>query len=76
MEKSPYSKCSRCGGNMIHESFLGPTERFTGFRCLICGEVIDPIILQNRWLMKAGNVMMIPDERAAVRCDLSKMMRQ
>jgi hypothetical protein len=63
MGKSPFSRCSRCGGNMIHESFFGPNEQFTGLKCIICGEVIDPVILRNRELMKAGHVMILPKER-------------
>ena len=63
MEKSPYSKCSRCGGNMVPESFFGRDEQFMGLKCVICGEVIDPVILQNRQLMKAGYVMILPKER-------------
>ena len=62
MNKSPYSRCSRCGGKMMYESFLGPYEEFTGFKCVICGEVIDPIILQNRQLMKEGCIV-IPKEQ-------------
>ncbi len=65
MGKSPYSRCSRCGGNMVHESFFGPNEQFTGLKCVICGEVIDPVILQNRELMRTGNVMMLLKERGA-----------
>lgn len=63
MGKSPYSRCSRCGGNMVHESFFGPSEQFRGLRCVICGEVIDPVILQNRELMRTGRVMALPNER-------------
>ena len=63
MNKSPYSRCSRCGGKMVHESFLGPYEQFIGLKCVICGEVIDPIILQNRQLMKDSCMLTIPKER-------------
>jgi hypothetical protein len=63
MEKSPYSRCSRCGGNMVHESFFGPNEQFTGLKCVICGEVIDPVILQNRELMRTGHLMSFLKER-------------
>jgi hypothetical protein len=65
MEKSPYSRCSRCGGNMVHENFFGPSEQFSGLKCVFCGEVIDPVILQNRQLMKTGHVMLLPKERRA-----------
>ena len=54
MNKSP--RCVRCGGKMVYES-LGPYEQFTGLKCIICGEVIDPVILQNRRLMKDGLIM-------------------
>jgi hypothetical protein len=65
MGKSPYPRCSRCGGNMVHESFFCLVEQFTGLKCVICGDVIDPVILQNRQLMKAGQVMILPKERGA-----------
>ena len=65
MEKSPYSRCSRCGSNMVQESFFGPSEQFTGLKCVFCGEVIDPVILQNRELMKAGHAFILPKERGS-----------
>ena len=45
--------CSRCAGLMvIEESFDSMTGRadvdFQVKRCVQCGEVIDPVILQNR----------------------------
>ncbi len=45
--------CSRCAGLMvIEESFDSMTGRahvdFQVRRCVQCGEVIDPVILQNR----------------------------
>lgn len=50
---------------MVQESFFGLDEQFTGLKCVICGEVIDPVILKNRQLMKAGHVMILPKERRA-----------
>ncbi|HBH87671.1 MAG TPA: hypothetical protein DDY17_08755 [Syntrophaceae bacterium] len=44
-------KCLRCGGLMIYEEFYNPQESFSGLKCLICGEAIDPIILENRKLI-------------------------
>jgi len=45
--------CPRCGGLMIGERFYDfrdDTGRiyFRGMRCLICGEILDPKILENR----------------------------
>jgi len=41
-------KCHRCGSVMIREMFYGPHEHFLGWKCIFCGEIIDPVILQNR----------------------------
>lgn len=45
--------CTRCGGLMITEYYLDLEDDtgeigITGFRCTSCGNVIDPVILQNR----------------------------
>jgi hypothetical protein len=41
-------KCHRCKGAMIEEKFYGPGEPFFGLRCIVCGEILDSLILQNR----------------------------
>ena len=38
----------RCGGAMIYEKFYGDCEHFFGWRCVVCGEIIDQVILENR----------------------------
>jgi hypothetical protein len=51
IEKSgfhPYAKCSRCGAPMTLQKFYSLTEVFWGWRCLLCGEIVDPVILENR----------------------------
>ena len=40
---------------MVEETFVDlqvspSVSSFTGWRCMICGEILDPIILQNRTL--------------------------
>ena len=45
--------CSKCGGLMIFEEFARTaTEEkrwlYEGWRCVHCGEIIDPVILLNR----------------------------
>jgi hypothetical protein len=40
-------KCHRCSGMMVHEKFYGG-EPFWGWKCINCGEVFDPVILENR----------------------------
>lgn len=48
-------RCSKCGGLMSFEEFMSVTEgmpwSYEGWRCVYCGEIIDPLILFNR--MKA-----------------------
>jgi len=41
-------KCRRCGSIMVYERFYGPHEHFSGWRCILCGEIIDQVILENR----------------------------
>jgi tRNA(Ile2) C34 agmatinyltransferase TiaS len=41
-------KCDRCNGTMIHEEFFASTGSFSSWRCLICGEVVDQTIMENR----------------------------
>ncbi len=45
--------CGRCGGCMMRESFSDlqdDTGRvwFEGWRCINCGEVVDPVVLTHR----------------------------
>ncbi len=42
-------KCSRCNGSMVHEHFYTEEGEFLGWRCIICGEIIDQVILENRY---------------------------
>lgn len=45
--------CPRCNGYMMQDDFLDIQDetgqcRFVAWRCLICGEVLDPVILKHR----------------------------
>ncbi len=45
--------CPRCSGYMMHDYYLELQDktsqcRVTAWRCLICGEVLDPVILKHR----------------------------
>ena len=54
MGKSLLTKCHRCMGAMLYDKFYGLQEQFWGWKCLICGEIVDPVILENRQLMRSG----------------------
>jgi hypothetical protein len=63
MDKLLLMKCLRCRGAMIYDKFYGPHEQFWGWKCLICGEIVDPVILENRQLMQAGQGINLPRAR-------------
>ena len=54
MDKLLLTKCLRCSGAVIYDTFYYSYEQFWGWRCLICGEIVDPVILENRQLMRSG----------------------
>ncbi len=46
-------ECPRCQGKMVYEIFEDLQDdtghiNFDGWRCVICGEILDPLILSNR----------------------------
>ena len=55
------TRCSRCGGLMVVEQcfdFLDDSGHLSFFarRCVQCGELVDPVILQNRRLRLLGGL--------------------
>jgi len=50
-------KCLRCNSVMIFDKFFGPHEHFWGWKCLIYGEILDEVILENRLLIRTGRVL-------------------
>jgi DNA-directed RNA polymerase subunit RPC12/RpoP len=41
-------RCQRCGGRMLVEKFYDVNNVFYGWHCVICGEILDPVILLHR----------------------------
>lgn len=46
-------RCPRCKGMMVKERFQDIEDDtgqiyFHGWRCLVCGEILDPVIVTNR----------------------------
>ena len=50
-------KCLRCKSVMIYDKFYGPHECFWGWKCVICGEIVDQVILENRQLVRMGRAL-------------------
>ncbi len=48
LRKSRAIHCLRCNGHMTFEKYYGPSNCFFGMRCLLCGDILDPIILLHR----------------------------
>ena len=46
-----YMKCGRCGGSMVFERFMAAVEVFHAWRCVNCGEILDPVVEKNRRLV-------------------------
>jgi len=42
------TSCTRCGGFIIPEAFRDIDSYSVGWHCLLCGEIVDHVILQNR----------------------------
>ena len=41
-------RCQRCNVLMVKERFYGPGDPFWGWRCILCGDISDPMIRENR----------------------------
>lgn len=44
----PLTGCTRCGGLIIPEAFRDVGLCSLGWHCLLCGEMVDGVILHNR----------------------------
>jgi uncharacterized Zn finger protein len=50
MIKKLYERlCLKCNGPLVHESVNTEEGSSRTLRCIMCGEVVDPVILVNRW---------------------------
>jgi hypothetical protein len=55
MDKLLLMKCLCCRGAVAYDKCYGPHEQFWGWKYLICGEIVAPVILENRhWAVQGG----------------------
>ena len=47
--------CHRCGGTMIFKKFCDYGGYSCGWKCIICGEIIDQLPMNPQWLKESGN---------------------
>ncbi len=45
-------KCPRCGSAMFLEKYYSSEEQAVFWRCVFCGDYIDPVVFQNRQCQK------------------------
>lgn len=64
--------CHRCNGRMAFEKFYGGENVFFGWHCVMCGEILDPVILLHRLSRDAG--IAVPDREEEVMSLIKKYM--
>ncbi|HEX9758746.1 MAG TPA: hypothetical protein VGB26_13265 [Nitrospiria bacterium] len=54
LKKLNERSCLKCNGPLIPESVNTEEGSSRTLRCIVCGEVVDPVILANRWKRDAA----------------------
>lgn len=44
--------CHHCHGNMVYEKVYAENELLFAWKCILCGEYVDDVIMENRLLQK------------------------
>ena len=50
-------RCQRCNGRMTFEKFYGENDVFFGWHCVMCGDILDGVILLHRLSQDASLVI-------------------
>ena len=64
--------CQRCNGPMAFEKFYGENDSFFGWHCVICGDILDPVILLHRLSQDAS--VAIPEKEEEAMALIKKYM--
>ncbi len=67
-------RCQRCGGRMVAEKYYDVNNVFWGWHCVICGEILDPVILLHRLSQNAD--LKIPENDDEVLDMVKKYMKR
>lgn len=65
--------CQRCNGPMAFEKFYGENDSFFGWHCVICGDILDPVILLHRLSQDAN--LAIPEKEEETMALIEKYLR-
>lgn len=60
-------QCTRCDGLMVSDSLIDMEESsipmwMKGWRCISCGNIVDPLILRHRMIQRAGASRLLGQE--------------
>lgn len=73
-KKADVMRCQRCNGRMIFEKFYDVNNVFFGWHCVMCGEILDPVILLHRLSQDAD--LRIPEKEEEVMLLLKKYLNE
>jgi len=62
-------ECTRCDGLMVTDNLIDMRESsipmwMKGWRCVSCGNIVDPLILRHRMIQQAGASRLLGTEAA------------
>ncbi len=57
-------RCQRCKSRMVFEKYYDVNNVFYGWHCVMCGEILDPVILLHRLSQNAD--IQIPEREEEV----------
>ncbi len=65
-------QCARCDGFMVTDNLLDIRESsipmwMKGWRCVSCGNIVDPLIQQHRMIQQAGAMRLLETKTAMPR---------
>lgn len=73
-KKTEVMRCQRCNGRMIFEKFYDVNNVFFGWHCVMCGEILDPVILLHRLSQDAD--LRIPEKEEEVMLLIKKYLTE
>ena len=60
-------RCTKCNGFMVIDDLIDMRESYhpmwmRGWRCVACGNVVDPLIVRHRMIQEAGALRLLKVE--------------
>lgn len=71
-KKKDEMHCQRCNARMAFDKFYGRDSYFFGWRCISCGDILDPVILLHR--LSQDPDLAIPEKEDKIRSLIRRYM--